>query len=315
MLNPSDLQPDLNPAPMTRLKQNYCLLAPIVLGLVVGVGVTYLAKILLDYVLGVSISWPFYVVPGILVTVALIAREWTAKELNFTLDWQVLSAVAYSKALMLISVALTVVPLALSASQAVNKQDLLPFDLYLYWVSGLSFFGFILVYRIVAPTVFKYSSYRDLIDREGSVRVLRDSFAELQRLEGARKAPFSVEREALVPVSDVAAIRTLDIQHVQHQEQIYFLMREYARRLKPKCRAALEVLLLAPVFFVMTITLSKMYAVGVQASQTAQCYDGWIKATYWNMLKAAPSLITQDKLRSTQECLHILAVREEKAAS
>ncbi|WLH82851.1 hypothetical protein [Pseudomonas sp. FP2338] len=279
----------------------------IVLGLVIGIIVTVLPKLLIEYSLGQGIPWQYYIIPGLLLTVIFIARVYNVKELALTHDWQILSMVANSKALVLISVALTIVPLALSVSQAANKQDLLPFELYLYWVSGLSFFAFILVYKATAPTVFKYASYRDLIDREGSVRVLRDSLAELQRLAATRKAPFSPEREVLVPASDFDAIRTLDTQYTQHQENIYFLMREYTKYLKPYYRAGLSILLIAPVFFVLTITLSKMYAVGMQAGQTAHCYDGWIKATYWSMLKANPGIITPEKLEFTQQCLRDLA--------
>ncbi|MFJ2489219.1 hypothetical protein [Pseudomonas sp. NPDC087639] len=270
---------------------------------------------LMGYVIGKVIPWEDYIVPCIVLMGILTARAWTCREMVLTQDWQMLSMVANSKALMLISVALTVVPLALSASQAVNKQYLLPFDLYLYWVSGLSFFAFILVYKATAPTIFKYTSYRDLIDREGSVRVLRDSLAELQQLADARKAPFSLAREILVPRKDVYAIRTVDIQNTQHQEHIYFLTREYSRYLKGFYRLVLSILLIAPIFFVLTITFSKMFAVGTQAVQTAQCYDGWIKATYWNMLKTNPLIITSEMHESIQQCLRRQAEHEANVAN
>ncbi|VVP35806.1 hypothetical protein PS865_04600 [Pseudomonas fluorescens] len=305
---PSDQQTNPNPTQkrLDKWNQNW---VRIVLGLIIGLIVTFLPKQLIEYAIGQDIPWPYYIIPGLLLTVIFIARVCNVKELSLTHDWQVLSMIANSKALVLISVALTIVPLALSVSKAVNKQDLLPFELYLYWVSGLSFFAFILVYKATAPTVFKYASYRELLDREGSVSVLRDSLAELQRLAATREAPFSPERELLVPDSDFDAIRTLNIQCTQHQEQIYFLVREYTKYLKPCYRAGLNILLIAPVFFVLTITLSKMYAVGMQAGQSAQCYDGWIKATYWSMLKANPRIITSEKLESTQQCLRDLAAK------
>lgn len=279
----------------------------IILGLGIGIIVTILPNLLVSYSIEQHIPWHYCIIPGLLITVIFIARFCNVKELDLAHDWQILSMIANSKALVLISVALTVVPLVLSVSKAANKQDLLPFELYLYWVSGLSFFAFILVYKTMAPTVFKYSSYRDLLDREGSVSVLRDSLAELQKLADKRKAPFSNEREVLVPAADFDAIRTLNIQCQQHQEQIYFLLREYTKYLKRFYRFVLSVLLIAPVFFVITITLSKMYAVGMQAGQSAQCYGGWINATYWNILKTNPHLITPEKLKSTQECLLDLA--------
>ncbi|MEE4097872.1 hypothetical protein [Pseudomonas viridiflava] len=270
---------------------------------------------LISYVIGKAISWEYYIIPCAVLLVILIFRALTCREMVLTQDWQMLSTVANSKALMLISVALTVVPLALSASQAVNRQYLFPFDLYLYWLSGISFFAFILVYKATAPTIFMYISYRDLIDREGSVRVLRDSFSELRRLADARKSPFSPARQVLVPSLDVDAICTLDIQNTQHQEHIYFLTREYTRYLKGFYRLVLSILLVAPIFFVLTITFSKMFAVGVQSVQTAQCYDGWIKATYWNMLKTNPFIVTPEMHESIQQCLRGLAEHEANAAN
>lgn len=310
---PSDQQTIPNPTRKRLDKWNHPCVR-IVWGLFIGLVVTVLPKLLIEYSLGQSTPWTYYIFPGLLLTVIIVARACNVKELALTNDWQILSTVANSKALVLISVALTIVPLALSVSQAVNKQELLPFELYLYWVSGLSFFAFILVYKATAPTVFKYASYRDLIDREGSVRVLRDSLAELQRLAATRKAPFSPEREVLVPASDFDAIRALDTQYTQHQENIYFLMREYTKYLKPYYRASLSILLIAPVFFVLTITLSKMYAVGMQAGETVHCYDGWIKATYWSMLKANRGIITPEKLKFTEQCLQNLAA-EAKASN
>lgn len=277
--------------------------------------ITLLAISLIGYVIGQDIPWWPPIILWVVLLGVLIPRALSCREMVLTQDWQMLSMVANSKALMLISVALTVVPVALSASQAVNRQYLLPFDLYLYWVSGLSFFAYILVYKLTAPRVFKYASYRDLIDREGSVRVLRDSLAELRQLASMRRAPFSPARRVLVPDLDVYAIRTLDIQSPQDQEHIYFLTREYTRYLKGFCRLILSILLTAPIFFVLTITVSKMFAVGTQAVQTAHCYDGWIKATYWNILKTNPLIITPEMHVATQQCLRRQAEDEAKLAN
>lgn len=287
-------------------------MARIVSALIIAVIISALAVQLIEYVIDQIIPWKYCIISCTVLMGILIARAWTSKEMVLTQDWHLLSTVSNSKALMLISVALTIVPLALSASQAANKQYLFPFDLYLYWVSGLSFFAFILVYKATAPTVFRYASYRDLIDREGSVRVLRDSLAELQQLAQARKAPFSPARELLVPQMDVYAIFTLDIQNTQHQEHIYFLTRKYTRHLRGFYRLVLSILLIAPIFFVLTITISKMFAVGTQAAQTARCYDGWIKATYWNMLKTNPLIITPEMHESVQQCLRRQAEHEAK---
>jgi hypothetical protein len=283
--------------------------------LLIAIFISALATQLIEYVTSQDIPWAYCIAFCAVLAGILTARTLTCREMVLTQDWQMLSTVANSKALMLISVALTIVPLALSASQALNKQYLFPFDLYLYWVSGLSFFAFILVYKATAPIIFKYASYRDLIDREGSVRVLRDSLAELQQLARARKAPFSLAREVLVPKTDVYAIHTLNIQNTQHQEHIYFLTREYTRYLRGFYRLILSILLIAPIFFVLTITISKMFAVGTQAAKTVECYDGWIKATYWNMLKTNPFIITPDMHESTKECLLILAEHEARLAN
>ncbi len=308
-----DRKNNLNTSPKRRDKLNQRWVR-IALAMATASIISVLAILLIEYVTGQVIPWKYYIVTSIVLAGIMIARNLAAKELVFTQDWQMLSMVANSKALMLISVALTVVPLALSASQAINKQYLFPFDLYLYWVSGLSFFAFILVYKVTAPTVFKYASYRDLIDREGSVRVLRDSLAELQQLVIARKAPFSPAREVLVPESDVYAIRTLNTQNVEDPEHIYFLLREYTKSLKGFYRFVLNILLIAPIFFVLTMTLSKMFAVGTQADQTAECYDGWIKATYWNLLKTNPHIITPEMFELTQQCLRIRATNGANAA-
>jgi len=276
----------------------------IVLAMFVALIISTLLIFLIKHITGQVITWPYCIIPPLVLTVIMIFPFWTSKELVFTQNWQQLSMVANSKALMLITVALTIVPLALSTSQAINKQYLLTFDLYLYWVSGLSFFAFILVYKATAPTAFKYTSYRDLIDSEGSVRVLRDSLVELQHLAAERKAPFSPAREVLVPAADIDVIRALDIHNTQHQENIYFLVREYSKHLKCIYRFVLCLLLIAPVFFVITITISKMFAVGKQADQTAICYEGWINATYWSVLKINSD---KDKQETVDKCLRELA--------
>ena len=281
-------------------------------GLILGFVITLLTKSVIEYTVGHKLPLLIYLIPGLLATAILTARTWSAKELALTHDWQLLSVVANSKALTLISVALTIVPLALSASQAVDKQYLLPFDIYLYWVSGLSFFAFILLYKATAPAVFKYISYRDLIDREGSVRVLRDSVVELQSLAILRKGPFTPAREVLISGSDFVAIAKLDINDTEHQEQIYFLTREHTKYLKSLCRAGLSIMLIAPIFFISTITISKMYGVALQSNQTAQCYGGWIKATYWDMLKENSYIISEDKVESTSQCLRKLDKQENK---
>lgn len=309
----SSTAPEIPPnSDQTAQNHSNRLWTPRFIGLVTGVGVSLAVYLMGSYVVTQFLPLHYLAVITLLVLPLLLIRTWRAKELNISSDWQALSSIANSRALKLISVALTIVPLAVSVSQAAEKQYLLPFDIYLYWVSGISFFAFIVLYKISAPTVYKYSSYRDLIDREGSVRVLRESVAELQELERNHKAPFSPEREALVPASDVAAIKIMDALHPQHQEQVYHLVREYGKYLKAGYRRSLSVLLVAPIYFLVTIILTKMVLVGIEASHTADCYEGWFRGAYWQMLKKNPNIITAEELKYNQQCLRDLAAGDVK---
>lgn len=275
----------------------------IALGLLSGMIITLSVKSVTEIAMDLELPWGYVLGFGFIVTLICIIRFWTRAVLDPSHDWKTLSMVANSKAMLLITIALSMVPLVLSISQAMHKQDLLPFDLYLYWVSGLSFFCFIVLYKAAAPRVFKYNSYRDLIDREGSTRVLRESLAGLQQRASSPDA-------LLIPAADAQVIHSLDVQNTQHQEHIFFHLREYSKDLNSWVRFGLSVLLMAPAFFVITITLSKVLVVGHELNQTVPCYGGWIKAIYWNILKTSPDYVSAQKLKDTQVCLQGVAANQ-----
>lgn len=295
--------------PSTQRQSLWQIIRPflkIALGVLYGVLITLSVQFVVEIATGREIPLLSILPFGCLITPLLTIRCWTRDSLDPSHDWKILSLVANSKAMMLITIALSVVPLVLSISQATHKQDLLPFDIYLYWLSGLSFFCFMAFYKATAPQVFKYTSYRDLIDREGSTRVLRESVADLQERATNREASLT---------ADIQSINSLDVQNTQHQEHIFFLLREYSKNLKSWARLSLSVLLVVPTFFVITITLSKAMIVGHELNQTVPCYGGWIKATYWGMLKTNPLFITQQDLDNTQQCLQNVAGKSDTLVS
>lgn len=237
-----------------------------------------------EWSLELPVPWFFYPVP--MLAVALIAgvRAWCTQHSGLIDDWKFLALVANSKLVMLISVAFTFVPLAVSVFKASGATGLVPFSFYLYWISGIFLFLFLVIYKAGAPKVYQFSSFQDLKEKEGGVICLRYDAADVLASIAARKKtkPFVVEAPYLE--ADQAVLAALKDGIVKYPEDVYFIMREYSATLMVKLRCVLMVLLFIPAFLIPTVTAVKMLGVGLEAHQSANRLQGWGKATYQQVL-------------------------------
>lgn len=202
-------------------------------------------------------------------------------------SWKTFSVIANGKAVSAITVALTVVPIVVSIMSETGASSAVPFTLYLYWISGLSLSVFLLVYKTTAPLVYRYSSFQQLLEKEGGVTCLRNDatpvLAEIDRQLGkptAQPSFIAGDRKVLARLADGYADSAADV---------YYVMREYSAEFKRGSRILLSVLLILPAFIIPTVTAIKITTVGYQANKAAQSYDGWWKATYHQMFELAPN--------------------------
>ncbi|WP_347905633.1 hypothetical protein [Pseudomonas purpurea] len=240
--------------------------------------------VVFEWSLELLIPWFFYAVPMLVVALLAGLRAWHAQHLGLVDDWKFLALVANSKLVILISVAFTFVPLAVSFSKASGATSLLPFTLYLYWISGIFLFLFLAIYKAGAPKVYQFSSFQDLKEKEGGVICLRYDAADVLASIAARKKtkPFVVEAPYLE--GDQQILAALEDGIVKYPEDVYFIMREYSTTLKVKLRCVLMVLLFIPAFLIPTVTAIKMLGVGIEAHQSANRLQGWGKAIYQQVL-------------------------------
>lgn len=207
----------------------------------------------------------------------------TAKE-KMVGDWRLYSVLANSKLAMLVSAAFTFVPIAVSVFKAVDSNAVLPFVAYMYWVSGLSFTLFLLVYKLNAPTVYKFSSFEDLMKKEGGVFILRKDagnvLKEIQIPEGNDQRG-SVKN---IMIADRKVLQSFESGELIDGAHVYYAMREYSLLLKREVRIILLGLFVLPAFLITTATAIKTLNVGVEAFRAVEQCGGLGGAIYHEVL-------------------------------
>ncbi|MBH3460096.1 MULTISPECIES: hypothetical protein [Pseudomonas] len=217
-------------------------------------------------------------------TLASGALSFRAPKVGFAHDWKVMSLIASSKLMLLVTVALSVVPLAVEGFKQAGHVEQLPFSLFMYWLSGLSLLVFSVLYHLCAPGAYRYPTFEDLIKREGSARVLRGEAGEI--LEGlrARQSPSGAAGETPFTSQDEHVLEVLAQGRVIDDAQCYFVMREHGANANPKVRWALTLALLIPAYVIPTVTVGKMFAVVDTARQQVHERGGWLCAIYGSVL-------------------------------
>ena len=156
------------------------------------------------------------------------ALSFRAPTVGFAHDWKIMSLIASSKLMLLVTVALSVVPLAVEGFKLAGHVEQLPFSLFMYWLSGLSLLVFSVLYHLCAPGAYRYPTFEDLIKREGSARVLRGEAGEI--LEGLRprQSPSGAAGETPFTSQDEHVLEVLAQGRVIDDAQCYFVMRVHS---------------------------------------------------------------------------------------
>lgn len=207
-----------------------------------------------------------------------------APTVGFAHDWKFLSLIASSKLMLLVTVALSVVPLAVEGFKLAGHVEQLPFSLFMYWLSGLSLLVFSVLYHLCAPGAYRYPTFADLIRREGSARVLRSEAGKM--LEGLRARQSKSEAVGATPFTsqDEHVLEGLAQGRVIDDAQCYFVMREHGANDNWAVRLVLTLALLIPAYVIPTVTVGKMFAVVDTARQQVHDRGGWLCAIYGNVL-------------------------------
>ncbi|MBC3464710.1 hypothetical protein [Pseudomonas sp. RW10S2] len=217
-------------------------------------------------------------------TLASGALSFRAPKVGFAHDWKVMSLIASSKLMLLVTVALTVVPLAVEGFKQAGHVEQMPFSLFMYWLSGLSLLVFSILYHLCAPGAYRYPTFEDLIRREGSARVLRGEAGKA--LEGLRAGKPASGAAGATPFTsqDEHVLEVLAQGRVIDDAQCYFVMREHSANDNWKVRWALTLALLIPAYVIPTVTVGKMFAVVDTARQQVHDRGGWLCAIYGSVL-------------------------------
>lgn len=221
-------------------------------------------------------------------TLIVYARLRIMKVLHWTESWQTFSVVANSRATLLLTAAFSIAPMAVAVAKGMGLEQKLPFTLYLYWISGLTMVIFLLVFRATAPVIYRYKSYKELLEGEGGFQILRDDLEELKQLAKDKLAPFDNANEHAFLEQDIADIKWLYVTDRNEGPELYFLMRKYSDRLKWWTRVLLTTLLFTPAYVLITTTLSNTLLVGLEASEQARCQGGFVQSIYRVVLSLNP---------------------------
>ncbi|MEJ5057932.1 MULTISPECIES: hypothetical protein [unclassified Pseudomonas] len=216
-------------------------------------------------------------------------RQWTE-------SWPTLSAVANSKVTQLLTAAFSIVPMAVAVAKGMGLEQKLPFTLYLYWICGLAMVVFLLIFRATAPVVYRYKSYKDLMECEGGLQVLREDLEELKQLAKNKRTPFDDVNEHVFLEQDIVDIKWLQATDRNESPELYFLMRKYSTKLGKWKRRLLTPLLVIPAFVLITTTLSNTLLVGLEASEQAGSQGGFIPSIYRGVLSLNPFYDKKPKL-------------------
>lgn len=230
----------------------------------------------IEHNLGLRVPAVYYWVTGPVVGAIGALRAGYGQRFSWFESWKTFDAIASGKAMTVITLALTIVPITVSISNEVGAGAAVPFTLYLYWISGLSLSLFLLVYKVSAPAAYRFATLTALTEKEGSVLCLReDAQAALRQMgvEMAAHDPAFVEQ-------DKAVLTKLAAGTVEIDADVYFVMRRYSAEFKTGIRAVLSILLIIPAFLVPTVTAIKITAVGYQANVAAGKLGGWAPAIY-----------------------------------
>lgn len=212
------------------------------------------------------------------------ALSFRAPTVGFAHDWKIMSLIASSRLMLLVTVALSVVPLAVEGFKLAGYIKQMPFSLFMYWLSGLSLLVFSVLYHLCAPVAYRYPTFEDLIRREGSARVLRGDAGKI--LEGLRARQTASEAAGAAPFTsqDEHVLEVLAQGRVIDDAQCYFVMRVHSANANWKVRWVLTLALLIPAYVIPTVTVGKMFAVVDTARQQVHARGGWLCAIYGNVL-------------------------------
>lgn len=219
-----------------------------------------------------------------LCTLVCVGISLRASTVGFAHDWKFFSLIASSKLMLLVTVALSVVPLAVEVFKLAGYIQQMPFSLFMYWLSGLSLLVFSILYHLCAPGAYRYPTFEDLIRREGSARVLRGEAGKA--LEGLRAGKPASGAAGATPFTsqDEHVLEVLAQGRVIDDAQCYFVMREHSANDNWKVRWALTLALLIPAYVIPTVTVGKMFAVVDTARQQVHDRGGWLCAIYGGVL-------------------------------
>jgi hypothetical protein len=210
---------------------------------------------------------------------------WSRDKADWAGDWKFYSLLANSKLVMLVSAAFTFVPLALSVLKVTDSQYMLPFTAYAYWISGLSFSLFLIVYKLNAPTIYKFSTFEDLMAKEGGVFVLQKDAGEvIKEIEGREIVAKAYNPKGLLLADKKVMEESFKRGSTHDAARVYYVMKEYSSLFKSRTRFTLFALFILPAFLITTVTAIKTVVVGVEAYKAVDVCGGLGPAIYQEIL-------------------------------
>ena len=203
------------------------------------------------------------IIGGVIGAIIGVASFITANK-NGPLDcWMTWSIIANSKVIISITLIFSFAPLIVNTGKVLGVQEEIPFILYMYWICGLSSFLFIMLYNITAPKIFKYKSYKNFIESEGTLLSLRlEAISTVKLMENKRTKNKIKNFEKDFFDEDLKLIIELSKGTTKGSAEHFYALKERAKYSQVFSRFFVALTMLIPAYLLPTIIVLNIFSVG-----------------------------------------------------
>lgn len=125
-------------------------------------------------------------------------------------NWNTWSTIAHNNKLSIFIFIFTIFPLILKIAKLVDLEKYLTPLFYAYWVCGLFLLVFIVLFKLIAPQVYKYKNFEKFkLDANSIVALREEAFIALKSIDARKDNKKTHEAERVFIGQDIIILRKI----------------------------------------------------------------------------------------------------------
>ena len=187
---------------------------------------------------------------------------WRADKNGAIDNWLNWSKIAHSNYIKTYLLIFAIAPMIVKALNVVDLSDKLSFVFYCYWLCGLSIVFFLILFKILSPSPYKYNSFHQF-EKESNSLVEFRLFAQevVNALEEKSNIPSN--EEALI-TEDIKLLNQINSGTSVNKSDAFSILRSRGRYMNPITRTMVGIFIMVPayiiplVFFINIIVVARV---------------------------------------------------------